>query len=110
MLRRLEELPMAKAERVNRIAVTFHVPEGSSPAASALFLQNVVDDLFESAASHVQIGDQLSGELMFSFQKPLVSSSEEMETFFKKLQRLFTITRSHRPHFTQLPELTGGRN
>ncbi len=102
---------MAKAERVSRIAVTFHVPEGSSPAASALFLQHVVDDLFESAANHVQIGDQqLSSELMFAFQKPLVSSPDEMEKFFKKLQRLFTITRSHRPHFTQLPELTGGRN
>lgn len=101
---------MAKAERVSRIAVTFHVPEGSSPAGSVLFLQNTVDEIFEAAASHVQIGDQLSGEIMFAFQKPLVSSPELMEKFFKNFQKLFKLTKSHSPHFTQLPEIAGGRN
>lgn len=101
---------MAKAERVSRIAVTFHVPTGSSPAASALFLQNTVDEIFDSSASHVKFGDQLSGELMFAFQKPLVNSPELLEEFFKSLDRLFTLTKSHNPHFTQLPDLTGGRN
>ncbi len=101
---------MAKAERISRIAVTFHVPEGSSPAATALFLEKIVEEIFEGSASHVQIGDQLSSEMMFAFQKPLQNSSDLMEDFFKSLQRLFTRTRGYRPHFTQLPELTGGRN
>lgn len=101
---------MANADRVSKIAVTFHVPEGGSPAASALFLERTVEEIFEGAANHVALGDGLSGELMFAFQRPLVNSSELMEDFFKKLQRLFKLTKSHSPHFTQLPELTGGRN
>lgn len=101
---------MAKAERISRIAVTFHVPEGSSHAASMLFLQETVDGIFESAANRVQIGDQLSSEIMFSFQKPLVNSPELLEKFFSNLKRLFNRTEAYRPHFTQLPELPGGRN
>jgi len=101
---------MAKAERASRIAVTFHAPDGSSPAASALFLDTTIEEIFSGSASHVQIGENLSGEIMYSFQKPLVSSPELMEEFFRKLKRLFVLTKSHRPHFTQLPELPGGRN
>lgn len=101
---------MAKAERVSKIAVTFHVPDGSSPAASALFLDTTAEEIFEGAANHVQIGNSLSGEIMYSFQKPLVNSPELMEEFFQKLKRLFVLTKSHRPHFTQLPDLAGGRN
>jgi len=101
---------MAKAERASRIAITFHVPEGSSPAASALFLETTIEQIFESAASPVPIGDNSSSEVMFAFQKPLVSTPELMEEFFRKLKRLFVLTKSHRPHFTQLPDLAGGRN
>jgi len=90
--------------------VNFHVPEGSSPSASALFLERTVEEIFESAANHVRLGDGLSSEIMFSFQRPLVNSPDLLEEFFAKLKRLFTLTKSHSPHFTQLPELPGGRN
>lgn len=101
---------MAKAERTNRIAVTFHVPDGSSPAASALFLQTTVNGIFESAANHVPLGDTHSSEIMFSFHRPLVNSNDLLEEFFKNLRELFRVTVSYSPHFTQLPELPGGRN
>lgn len=101
---------MAKVEQPATIAVNFHVPEGSSPAAASLFIQRTVDEIFEGSASHVHIGHQLSSEIMFSFQKPLVNSPELLEAFFKSLQRLFLRTKSYSPHFTQLPEISGNRN
>lgn len=107
--RRLEDLPMAKAERTSRIAVTFHVPEGSSPATASHFLQKTSESIFGPSVSHVQLGDHGSGELMFAFQTPLVYSPELYAQFFKDLSRLFKLTRGYRPHFTQLPEFVGSR-
>lgn len=101
---------MAKAELINRLAVTFHVPEGDSPEGAMLLIQKAVDEIFEGSASYVPTGENLSDEIMFSIQKPLVNSPEFMEEFFKKLNRLFDISYSYLPHFTQLPEMHGGRN
>lgn len=101
---------MVKSELINKLAVTFHVPDNESPEAAMLFIQKGINEIFDSSAIYVPTSEQLSEEIMFSIQKPLVNSPEFMEEFFKKLSRLFDLTYNYLPHFTQLPETHGGSN
>lgn len=84
------------------VYVNFTIPSETSTNAQDVKLRKILEAVIPEGyereySSHSESG----GEIIYSFQRPLLVSPSDNEVFFEKLKKIFDQTAELIPHFTQ---------
>lgn len=86
------------------IVIAFHIPVNIAPVKALDFLDHLFKQTFEDQASRIDLGNEITNEVMYAVHKPLIATSPMLEEFFKKLETIFVSSIEYIPHFTQPPK------
>lgn len=89
-----------KTAKDRDVFISFETPWVSADAHSIRAIDSVMRSYFGDSTSCISGGDEESSEMVYKVQKPVLSTSDSMESFFKKLQTVFSLTSEFSPHFT----------
>lgn len=96
-----------------QVFIAFHVATEGSLQSALINLEKLISNLFPDEQSYNLMSHATGheeSEIIYRIQKPLLSTNEDNEQFFKKIQTLLSISSELTPHFTQLSEQRKGDN
>lgn len=89
------------------IFIAFHILADTPTEASKRFVENTMYELFKNEHEYKCISadnNENGCEVIYKLQQPLLVSDKTNESFFHKLNKLFSETSTLLPHFTQVNE------